>query len=107
MNPLFSGLHISIRCPQIEGEGLTCMACGTVDATGHVQVVGGEFDGRCLMLICEYCGSPEDDGAFIKKALIAHAENGSIDISTGGPGENPLQVWHKDHWDLMNHEERK
>lgn len=95
-------LSIVQSCPKVEGQGLTCMACGKEQAVGHVSASGGPFDGRVLMLVCPTCADVPNDGRSIREALKIHFMELTLDVQTGGPGPlgSPM-VWHGTHWDVM------
>jgi len=97
------GLCVSSHCSKVVGEGIACMICNANPAVGHTRAGGGPFDGRLLLLHCDTCVPPEDDGLVLGRIRLALAElanEGHLDPATGGPGPlGPPEVRHDDHMD--------
>lgn len=94
-------LGVSEHCPDVEGQGYTCMVCEERPASGHTQVCGGgEFEGRVILLHCIECVGHDMKG--IKTTLLAHLRSGLLNAENGGPGlAGCPPVQHRDHVDFL------
>lgn len=94
-------LHYSAHCPQIAGTGHLCMIDGETPATGHVTVVGGPHDGRCIAVVCELHASPAG-AADVKARLVEWLMADLLSPTDLGPGaDGAPEVWHVDHLDPL------
>jgi hypothetical protein len=102
-------LNISASCAKVDGEGYECMILHLLPggrhgqqapATGHITVVGGPNDGRCLALVCPHHATAEGY-ADVKTQLVAWMRAGLLTIDLGpGPAGAP-EVLHIDHMDPL------
>lgn len=94
----------SLRCPRVEAaEGkVYCMVCGVDRATGHVEIDGGPYDQRLILLTCPGCGHPENEER-VMEALYQQYRDGYFDPITGGPGINgAARLRHDEHIDTLD-----
>jgi hypothetical protein len=111
-------LTFSARCGNVEGQGWACMVDDTAGggpeadmAVGHVTVVGGPHDGRCLAVVCARHASEAGYGEF-KARLVEWMVNGLLAHDLGpGPGGAPQVLhrepggeWHRDPLPEHRHE---
>src|SRR5580698_8250151 len=94
----------SMRCSRVENaEGrVVCQVCGERRASGHVEIKGGPFDGRIVLLTCPSCGEMGSETRRME-VLASHAAFGYLDLDTGGPGSlGSPPVIHDDHIDTLD-----
>jgi hypothetical protein len=94
-------LVVSDTCEKVVGKGILCMVCDDAEATGHVQVSGGPFSGRVLLLVCRLCARPEQD-VERRLTLAGHMTAGWLDPETLGPGAGGVPMMrHEGHLDPL------
>ena len=96
-------LTFSGWCERVVGQGWRCMIDDEADAVGHVQVTGGEHDGRYLAVVCARHASA--DGYREVKARLVDWMMAGLLAADLGPGvagaaevlhREPGGRWHRD-----------
>jgi hypothetical protein len=92
-------LTFAAWCENVAGAEWACMVDETAPAVGHVTVVGGPHDGRCLAVVCGHHAS-EDGYAEFKERLVDWMMAGLLSTELGRGAHGAPEVLHREpgHW---------